>query len=94
MPRVYNKFKENPPPEARYIGRGSIAGNPFLIGVDGTRDQVCNKFEVMVEAHPKLKARLVEYCRGHDLVCFCKPKRCHGDYLLRISNPGIYPTLI
>lgn len=36
MPRVYNKFRENPPPGARYIGRGSIAGNPFLIGVDDT----------------------------------------------------------
>lgn len=94
MPKVYNKFKENPPPDARYIGRGSIAGNPFLIGTHGSRNEVCDKFEAMVETNPKLKAKLIKYCQGHDLVCFCKPKRCHGDYLLRISNQRQPSTLI
>ncbi len=63
-----------------------MAGNPFAIGRDGSRDEVCDKFEQMVEQNPDLKAKLIEYCRGHDLLCFCKPRRCHGDYLLRISN--------
>jgi hypothetical protein len=39
-----------------------------------------------VEADPELKIRIVEYCRGRNLKCFCKPLRCHGDYLLEISN--------
>ena len=84
MPQVYSM--RGAPASARYIGRGSIAGNPFIIGKDGDRDEVCDKFEVMVEADPALKARLVEYCGGYDLKCFCAPRRCHGDYLLRISN--------
>ena len=84
MPSVYRV--NDAPPDARYIGRGSVAGNPFRIGRDGTRDEVCDRFEAMVEADPALKQELVEYCRGHDLVCFCKPERCHGDYLLRVSN--------
>ena len=86
MPRVYNKHGDYPTGNIRYVGRGSIAGNPFVVGVDGDRDEVCDRFEVMVEADPEFKARLIEYCRGYDLLCFCKPRRCHGDYLLRISN--------
>ena len=85
MPRVYNRHGEYPQ-GVRYIGRGSVAGNPFVIGRDGDRDEVCDKFERMVEADPELKSRLVAYCRGRDLLCYCAPRRCHGDYLLRISN--------
>lgn len=86
MPRVYNRYDPSAPPDARYIGRGTIAGNPYKIGRDGTRNEVCDKYEARVEADPELKASLIEYCRGHDLLCFCAPRRCHGDYLLRISN--------
>lgn len=86
MPKVYNKHDTYPLANIRYIGRGSIAGNPYIIGKHGTRDQVCDKFEAHVESNPELKAALIEYCHGYDLLCFCKPKRCHGDYLLRISN--------
>lgn len=75
------------PPGARYIGRGTVAGNPFRIGRDGTRDEVCDKYEAMVEADPELKDQVIAYCAGRDLACHCKPKRCHGDYLHRISNP-------
>jgi hypothetical protein len=84
--KVYNLRSPDCPADALYIGRGSIAGNPFVIGVDGTRDEVCDKYIARVEADPELKIRLVEYCRGRNLKCFCKPLRCHGDYLLEISN--------
>lgn len=86
MPRVYNKYDYTAPRDGLYIGRGSLAGNPFRIGRDGTRDEVCEKFEKMVESNPRLKEILIKYCRGRDLICFCKPARCHGDYLLKISN--------
>jgi hypothetical protein len=88
MPRVYNKHHANVPRDAVYIGRGSLAGNPYRIGSDGDRDEVCDKYEAMVEANPTLKRRLIAYCVGKDLVCFCSPRRCHGDYLLKISNPS------
>jgi Domain of unknown function (DUF4326) len=85
MPKLYNR-KFPHPSGTRYIGRGTIAGNPFIIGPDGNRDYVCDKYESRVEADPELKAQLIEYCRGHDLLCHCTPLRCHGNYLLRISN--------
>jgi predicted RNA methylase len=86
MPKVHNKHHNTAPLDAVYCGRGSIAGNLFVIGKDGDRDEVCNKFEQYIENNPDLKRQIIEYCRGRDLVCFCKPKRCHCDYILRIAN--------
>jgi hypothetical protein len=86
IPKVYNISDPNCPPDALYIGRGSPAGNKFRIGPDGTRDEVCDKFEQYAESHPEFKRQLIEYCHGRDLKCFCKPLRCHGDYCLRVSN--------
>lgn len=78
MPKVHNKRAGTAPPEAVYIGRGSPWGNPFMIGPDGSRDEVCDRFEA--EILPTLDlAPLV----GRDLVCWCKPARCHGDAILR-----------
>ena len=72
--------------EARYIGRGSPWGNPFVIGKDGTRDEVCNKFEALALFNYKLLARARKELRGRDLICFCKPLRCHGDFWLKVAN--------
>jgi hypothetical protein len=76
--KVHNKYHGTAPTNAKYIGRGSPFGNPFVIGKDGNRDEVCNKFES--EILPTLD---VESLRGFDLVCFCKPQRCHGDSILK-----------
>lgn len=86
MPHLYNRHHGDAPPDALYIGRGTPAGNPFIVGRDGTRDECCDKFEAWVEEDPEVKRRIIEYCRGHHLLCSCKPKRCHGDYCLRVSN--------
>ncbi len=85
MPEVYNKY-HNPPKGAIYIGRGSPWGNPFPITTTEDRDYVCDKYEALVEADPLLKERIKRELKGKDLICFCKPKRCHGDYLLKIAN--------
>lgn len=61
-----------------HIGRGSPYGNPYKIGRDGDRDEVCNKFEENIL--PRLN---IEPLRGHDLVCFCAPLRCHGDSIIK-----------
>ena len=83
-PKVYKL--SNAPKDVLYIGRGSIAGNPFVIGKHGNRDEVCDKYEEKIEADPILKEKLIKICKGRNLGCFCKPFRCHGDYLLEISN--------
>lgn len=77
-PRVHNKYKRTAPPDAVYIGRGSRWGNPFLISVHGDRETVVRLFETEV-----LPALDVEPLRGKDLLCFCAPKACHGDAILR-----------
>jgi hypothetical protein len=30
--------------------------------------------------------RALDELRGRDLLCFCAPKPCHGDLLLRLAN--------
>lgn len=83
MPRVLNKHVSGIPAGAVYIGRGSPWGNPFKIGRDGTRDEVCDRFEREI-----LPALDLDPLRGKDLVCFCAPKRCHGDSILRALQGG------
>ena len=85
-PRVLNKKTDGIPQGAIYIGRGSPWGNRFVIGQDGTRDEVCDKYDAWIDTQPGLLARLPSL-QGRDLVCFCAPRRCHGDTLRRLANP-------
>ena len=62
---------------AVYIGRGSPWGNPFVIGKHGTRDEVCDRFRDEILPTLDLTPLI-----GKDLVCFCAPRRCHGDDIL------------
>ncbi len=75
---VLNKHKDHIPVDAVYIGRGSQWGNPFKIGIDGDRDEVCDRYEREVLPHLDL-----EPLRGKYLVCFCAPLRCHGHSIAR-----------
>lgn len=83
MPRVFNKHRDRTiiTPDAVYCGRGSPYGNPFIVGIHGTRDEVCDRFER--EVLPTLD---VSALRGKDLICFCKPRRCHCDPILTKAN--------
>lgn len=83
MPKVLNikHIKGDMPPKSVYCARGSPYGNPFKIGVDGNRDDVCDKFEAQVL--PDLD---VSELRGKDLICFCAPLRCHCDSILKKTN--------
>ncbi len=81
MPRVHNLHHKTAPPDAVYCGRGSPWGNPFPIGPGADRDAVCDRFEAEI-----LPALDVSHLKGKDLVCFCKPKRCHCDAILIKAN--------
>lgn len=88
MARVHNKHHNTAPKDAVYIGRGSPWGNLFIIGKPHphtgkpmTRDDVCDLFESKI-----LPTLDLAPLQGKDLVCFCKPKRCHGDSLLLKAN--------
>lgn len=63
-----------------YIARPSKWGNPFRIGVDGTRSEVIEKYRDYILSNPDLLGSLHELA-GKDLGCWCKPLPCHGDVL-------------
>lgn len=65
-----------------YIGRPSKWGNPFTIGKDGTREEVIEKFEQYIRSSDLIND--IEELRGKTLGCWCSPKPCHGDVLIKI----------
>ena len=86
--RVLNKkYLRGPADNAVYVGRPSVWGNPFVIGKDGSRAEVIEKYETWLMSQPQLLSKLHEL-RGKNLVCWCAPQACHGDVLLRLANKG------
>lgn len=84
--RVVNKYKED---FDVYIGRGSKWGNPFVIGKDGTREEVIEKYKhYIVECvfNGELSVDDFHDLKGERLGCFCKPKACHGDVLVELTE--------
>jgi len=84
--KVYNLTDQNAPDDCVYIGRGSVYGNPYIIGVHGNRTEVINKYIEYIEANVVFKNRIISELKGKNLACFCKPKACHGDYLIKLCN--------
>lgn len=66
-----------------YVGRPSKWGNPFVIGRDGTRDEVIVKYRTWIVQQPLLMAALHEL-QGKDLVCWCAPAHCHAEVLIAL----------
>lgn len=69
-----------------YIGRPSPYGNPFVIGRDGNRQEVIEKYRTWLLGQPNLIRRIKEDLAGKTLGCFCAPLPCHGDILAEIAN--------
>lgn len=86
MPRIYNKRTDSIPAGAVLIDRSTEFGNPYEIGPDGDRDDVCDKFNARLARTPGLIARVRRELRGKDLICWCEPLRCHGRILLKLAN--------
>ena len=74
-----------------YIGRGDAGkcpwGNPFVMANQTTaeRKRVIAEYDKWLDTQPNLLARLPELV-GKTLGCFCAPKECHGDVLVRRCN--------
>lgn len=66
------------------IDRTTAFGNPFIIGKDGTREEVIAKyrdyFRNRLLKDPACRAA-VEKLRDRILGCWCKPEACHGDII-------------
>lgn len=72
-----------------YIGRGSKWGNRYRIGVDGTREEVIEKYIVDKLEDPYFMMDVVRQLQGMRLGCHCKPLNCHGDWLVEVAEGRI-----
>ena len=68
-----------------YIGRPSKWGNPFAVGRHGARGECIALYEAWLRENTVLIAALDEL-RGLVLGCWCAPRACHGDLLVRLAN--------
>lgn len=71
-----------------YIGRPSKWGNPFVTGIDGTREEVIAKHAEWIYTQPELLEAIKRELKGKRLACWCRPKKksCHGDILAWIAD--------
>jgi hypothetical protein len=74
-----------------YIGRPSKWGNPFTHKPGtaarfrvSTRQEAIDAYAEWITTQPHLLADLHEL-KGKVLGCWCKPKACHGDVLVRMT---------
>ncbi len=73
------------------IDRTTKWGNPYAIGLDGSRDFVCDKYEDYFWYQTSLIDDIHEL-KDKILGCWCKDKRrriqnrCHGDFLAKLAD--------
>ena len=68
-----------------FIARPSKWGNPYIVGVHGTRSEVIKKYRHWLLNNPDLMKALPEL-KGKRLGCWCAPEACHGDVLAELAN--------
>lgn len=74
-------------PEFVRIDRSSEWGNPFIVSSQMDRDQVVDAYKVYLwkrmrkSATSHFSIRMVQTLNNKTLVCWCAPKRCHGEVL-------------
>lgn len=88
-PHVYNRNRRSAPLRAIDIGPGTPWANPFVIRRDGSREEICEQFDLWVRRGPDMRARWIRdnihLLVDQDLLCSCVPARCHGETLLRMA---------
>ena len=82
-----------------YIGRGSIWGNPFStkdskysVNRVDTKEEALLRYEQYILSRPELCMKLKEL-EGKTLACFCKPKDCHGDILVKLIENTVWESV-
>ena len=82
--------------EGIFIGRPSALGNPFSIGSHKTREEVIARHAEWI--HQRVAQDDAVICNALNeiyfdaahkptkLICFCKPKACHGDVIAKLVN--------
>lgn len=77
-----------------YIGRPSIWGNPYTHIKDkntkaefivNSREEAIQKYEEYLRNQPDL-LKLLPTLKNKILGCWCSPKSCHGDIIIKLYN--------
>lgn len=82
--------------EARYVyigraghGHDGYFGNPFELKQEADRERVYQQYVDYLKArvrNDETFRRSVKALSGKTLVCFCAPKRCHGNALAIMAD--------
>jgi hypothetical protein len=94
---VVNMRTCNPPwgqPGDVRIDRATIYGCPFVIGEGYTRDTAIDAYEKWFVLQ---EFDMTELLHAKRLGCWCKPRRCHGDFIKRKIDAyrnGMQKTLL
>lgn len=76
-------------PYDELVARPGPLGNPYVIGIDGDREQVIAKFIDYLPTRPDLMQRACTRT-GLRLGCYCKAPghemECHGDHIALLSE--------
>jgi len=89
---LHDKRWKNPGGITVRIDRKTIFGNPFVIGQDGTRDDVVRKYRQHMydeyAENPEYQRKMnslavLVKCRTVHLACWCVPEACHGDEIVK-----------
>ena len=77
-------------PRYTYIGRAGAGfdgkwGNPIILRSEKARENVYEAYKLWLYKQPrKFLLEMVHDLEGQILVCFCKPKLCHGDAIVEL----------
>lgn len=90
-PQVLNRrdFPGRLPPRTKLIDRRTPFGNEFIVGVHGQRGECIDLYIAKKSKDPEFIAQVRRELRGFNLMCHCKPRRCHGDWLLLVANTDV-----
>jgi hypothetical protein len=83
MTKVVNAYNSKYDVDIRRPGQW---GNPFIIGKDGNREEVIQKYEEWITNSPQAEhlREMLPNLQDKVLGCCCKPKACHGDILVKL----------
>lgn len=70
------------------VDRGTEWGNPFIMRSQSEQERarVCDLYEAYAIWRLTVEPKWLEPLRGHHLACWCSPRRCHAETLMRFAN--------
>ena len=78
--------------QQRFPPKASTFANPFKVASEAGRQECLQRYEVYMrkrlQTEPAVLSELLEL-RGKKLGCWCHPKACHGDVLVKLIEEHV-----